>query len=126
MNTRIKRTEAQVIHACDRVVESFEGQVVRLMPGRRDGQHDIGLPRRRYYIAGVALWWVPRSDWARISRAHYEFLYKEWVLNQVVGAGDEAALRRVARLCRDHAHRDDVMAVAWREMLTVLVRGLNK
>lgn len=123
MSTRTQRTEAQVAYACDRTIEAASGRVVRLMPGRRDGQQSIGLPRRRYHLALHAMWWTPRSTTGRLTPAHCDFMVAEHILGQIVGAGDEDSLRRVVRLCRDGASHDTIREMAWTLAMDVLARG---
>lgn len=93
MSSRPQRTEAQIEAACDRLVLKAKGEVIMIGRGKVD--HSPGLPSRRYHVHGTPVWWAPRSSRGHLSRAVSEFLTSEYSMDQVVGAGDDEALRQV-------------------------------
>lgn len=123
MRVRHQRTEAQVIHACDRAVEAAGGSVTRFVPGRRDGQQSVGVPRRRYHWGSVAWWWSPRSDKGVLSSAVRSFLIAEYSCGQIVGAGDDDGVRLLLNACRRGASHEELRMVAWASAATVASRG---
>lgn len=121
MSIRLGRSEAQIIFACDRVVEQFGGRVVRLMPGRTDGQQSPGIARRRYYLGLQAMWWAPRSERGRLGAQQRTFLMSEHATGQIVGAGDDFMLRDVLRSLRDTTP-EQARALAWSFVVCVAGR----
>lgn len=119
--TRPQRTEAQVEHACDRLVWEQRGNVITL--GRHSVTQNPGLPTRRYHVHGAPLWWAARSDRGRLSLSVSELLIVEYSMGQLVGAGDEQALRHVLRFL---AHGEVTVAreIAWQYFRTIADRGL--
>lgn len=118
---RPQRTEAQVEHACDRLVREQRGKVITL--GRHSITQNPGLPSRRYHVHGSPLWWASRSDRGRLSHTVSELLIVEYSMGQIVGAGDEQALRHVLR----YLSQGDVTVareIAWQCFRTIAERGL--
>ena len=114
MSPRQQRTEAAVEAACDRLIVPI---------GRGKVDHSPGLPSRRYHVHGVALWWAPRTSRGRISRAMSEFLTAEWTMGQMVGAGDDDALRQVLSSLTSPT-LPWANKVAWEHFRRVVDRGL--
>jgi hypothetical protein len=121
MSTRPQRTEAQIEAACDRIIAQAKGSIVMIGRGKVD--HSPGLPSRRYHVHGRPMWWAPRSPRGHLSRATSELLTSEYSMGQLVGAGDDDALRHVVNLLAGD-HFEAAVHRAWQYFRTVADRGM--
>lgn len=81
---------------CDAVVRGFPGLPAPYVQVFSYAKPQVnGIPDRRYYVRGVALWWEVKFGRDRLDKAQFEFLQREYNAGSLVGAGDAAALRRL-------------------------------
>jgi hypothetical protein len=79
---------------CDAVVRGFPGLPAPYVQVFSYVKPQVaGIPDRRYYLRGVALWFEVKFGKDKFDKAQYEFLEREYRAGAIVAAGDATALR---------------------------------
>lgn len=107
---------------CDEVIRKFPAHGTYVQVFSHIKPDVAGIPDRRYYIRGVALWWEVKVGRDRLSKEQYAFLEREHKAGSLVGCGDAAALRSMVYGSVPSTWRE----AGWGTLQTILARGFRK
>lgn len=89
-------TERDVERACDALIASLGGDVIRTSPPGRTRQH-VGLPDRRYRLKGRAWYFEVKRDGGKLTASQLAFLRAELACDALALCG---TLEELAGLTR--------------------------